>query len=86
MAGGEIDIAPADFTITKARSAVVDFLPGMSSSFQQLFIRNPAEALNWVAYLEPFTTTCWAAIFLFLVIVPLIVSGIILFGKNILAS
>ena len=78
----EIDIAPADVTITKARSAVVDYLPGMTSSYQQLFIRNPAEGLNWKAYLEPFTFETWLVIILFVVFIPLIVSGIMIFGNT----
>ena len=78
----EIDIAPADLTITKARSAVVDYLPGMSSSYQQLFIRNPAEGLNWKAYLEPFTSETWLVIILFVVFIPLIVAGIMIFGNT----
>ena len=80
----EIDIAPADLTITKARSAVVDYLPGMSSSYQQLFIRNPAEGLNWKAYLEPFTSETWLVIILFVVFIPLIVAGIMIFGNTIM--
>ena len=78
----EIDIAPADLTITKARSAVVDYLPGMTSSYQQLFIRNPAEGLNWKAYLEPFTSETWLVIILFVVFIPLIVAGIMIFGNT----
>ena len=80
----EIDIAPADLTITKARSAVVDYLPGMTSSYQQLFIRNPAEGLNWKAYLEPFTSETWLVIILFVVFIPLIVAGIMIFGNTIM--
>ena len=84
LSRGEIDIAPADLTITKARSTVADFLPGMTSSYQQLFLKNPAEAPNWKAYVEPFTYNSWLVIFLFIVVVPLIVSAIILYGNGLL--
>ena len=81
LAKNEIDIAPADLTITKARSTVVDYLPGMSSSYQQLFIRNPMDSLNWMAYLEPFTFRGWVSIILFVIVVPVIVAVIILYGN-----
>ena len=82
LAKGDIDIAPADFTITMARSSVVDYLPGLTPSYQMLFIKNPAEALNWMAYVEPFTPRTWLAIIIFIVLVPLIILGIILFGNT----
>ena len=82
LARGEIDIAPADLTITNARSAVADFLPGMTSSYQQLFIRNPAEAPNWMAYIEPFTYNCWLVILIFIAVVPLVLAAIILYGNE----
>ena len=82
LARGEIDIAPVDLTITKARSAVADFLPGMTSSYQQLFLKNPAEAPNWMAYLEPFTYNSWLLIFIFIIVVPLVLSAIILYGNG----
>ena len=77
----EIDIAPADLTVTKARSAVVDYLPGISPDHQQIFIRNPAETPNWKAYVEPFTFGSWLGIFLFIVFIPLVVAAIIRFGS-----
>ena len=83
LAQGDIDIAPADFTITMARSSVVDYLPGLTPSYQMLFIKNPAEALNWMAYVEPFTSVTWMAIFVFVVFVPVVISGIILYGTDV---
>ena len=82
VAEGSLDIAPAEFTITKARSTVVDFLPAITESYQQIFIRNPAEALNWQAYIDPFTTFCWIAILLFVFLIPIIIAGIMFYGKE----
>ena len=76
-----LDISPAEFTITKARSTVVDFLPALAESYQQLFLKNPAEALHWTAYTEPFTPVCWCVILLFVVVVPPIIAGIIFYGN-----
>ena len=81
LENNEIDIAPADLTVTKARSAVVDYLTGITPDRQQIFIRNPAEALNWKAYVEPFTLKSWLGIFLFIVFVPIVIAAIIAFGN-----
>ena len=81
LENNEIDIAPADLTVTKARSAVVDYLPGITPDNQQIFIRNPAEALNWKAYVEPFTLKSWLGILLFIVFVPIVIAAIIVFGN-----
>ena len=81
LENNEIDIAPADLTVTKARSAVVDYLPGITPDNQQIFIRNPAEALNWKAYVEPFTLKAWLGILLFIIFVPIVIAAIIVFGN-----
>ena len=79
---GELDIAPAEFTITKARSTAVDFLPTIAESYQQIFLKNPADALHWTAYTEPFTPLCWAGIILLILVVPPIVAGIMFYGNT----
>ena len=86
LARGTLDISPAEFTITRARSTVVDFLPALTESYQQLFVRNPAEALHWKAYTEPFTPLCWVAVILFVLVVPPIIAGIMLYGNFIWTS
>lgn len=78
---GEVDIAPTDFTITKGRSTVVDYLPSLSESYNHLFLKNPADALNWGAYITPLTHHCWLGIALFIVIVPPIIAGVLYYGK-----
>ena len=63
----EIDIAPADLGVTKDRSSVADFLPGITPTYQQIFIRNPAASRNWMAYIEPFEAACRITIIAFLI-------------------
>ena len=81
IARGTLDISPTDLTITNSRSTVVDFLPAITESYQQLFIRNPAEALNWKAYIDPLSPLCWVVVILFVVVVPPIIAGIMLYGN-----
>ena len=80
----EIDIAPQDFSVTKGRASVVDYLPGVTPTYTQIFIRNPEALPNWIAYLEPLSTSCWIAILALLLIAPMIVAGISFFGKHVL--
>ena len=78
---GELDICPTDFMITENRSKVVDFLPGLAGTYMQLFLKNPADALHWNAYTDPFTPLCWVGTLIFILLVAPIISGILFFGK-----
>ena len=78
---GEVDIAPACFAITAARSTVVDFLPPIYQAFTTLYLRDPAASLHWPAYTEPLTPLRWGGFLLFSGIVPPILAGIIFYGK-----
>lgn len=78
---GKYDIAPSDFSVTKARSGVVDFLPTLDEGYMQIFLNNPVNSFNWNAYIEPLRHLCWLAVLLFAVLVPLITAGIMLCGK-----
>ena len=78
----EIDIAPADLGVTKDRSSVADFLPGITPTYQQLYIRNPAASNNWQAYLEPFQPSCWIVIIGFLTFIPFLVAAILSYGNE----
>ena len=81
MYRGKYDIGPIDFSITKARSEVVDFLPSLDESYQKIFINNPLDSLNWNAYIEPVALGGWLAIIIFIVVVPPIMAGIMFYGK-----
>ena len=78
---GEVDIAPTNFAVTKERSAVVDYLPGLDESYEMLFLKNPYDALYLNAYTEPFTPLSWLGVVLLIVMSPPILAGIILYGE-----
>ena len=77
----EIDIAPAEFTVTAIRSEVVDFNLPITESHQKLFVKNPAESFNWTAFIEPLSWSCWGVIAILICIIPLIQSQAIKIGK-----
>ena len=79
---GEIDIAPAGFAMTKGRSTVVDYLPSVDQSFDQLFLRNPEDVMRWNAYKEPLTDFAWIAVALFMLLTPPILAGIVYYSKE----
>ena len=56
----------------QSRATVVDYLPTLMPSYQQLFIRNPAEAFDWEAYTLPLSGNAWMAVGIFFLILPLI--------------
>ena len=77
----EIDIAPQDFIVTKDRASVVDYLPGVTPSNTQIYIKNPDLLPNWAAYVAPLRPSCWVAILALLLITPVVVAGISFCGK-----
>ena len=79
----EIDIAPADLTVTRARSTAVDFLPSMMGSYEQLFIKNPADGLVLNAYAQPLTIFSWIGVLLYIVLIPPVLAAIVIYSKNI---
>ena len=82
----KIDIAAADFTITAARSEVVDFLPVLIESFVQAFIANPDGRQNWMAFVEPVTWQAWLGILTFIILVPPVVCCVFFYGNIIRSS
>ena len=77
---GKMDIAPCSFAITSARTQVVDFLPVLSEVYQSIFLKNPNDGINWIAYLQPFTPTCWIGVIIFLIVVPPMMAIVLYFG------
>ncbi len=77
----ELDIAPACFAITQARSTAVNFLPTIGKDFSKLYLKNPADSLNWKAYFVPLQPLGWLGIFFFIVAVPPMLAGILFYGK-----
>ena len=76
----EIDIAPAEFTITQNRSKAVDFLVPITQSHQRFFIKNPANSFNWMAFIEPLRNSAWLATFILLISFPPILAFLMLIG------
>jgi hypothetical protein len=69
----EIDISASAFALTQSRSEVVDYLPTLMESYQQIFIRNPSESLDWTAYLKPLSSLAWISVGMFVLLTPIIV-------------
>ena len=70
LANQDIDIAATLFAVTKERSTVVAFTDTISESYHSLFIKNPAETFNLMAYIEPMHWLTWIGLFVLLATVP----------------
>ena len=66
------DFGASAFIMSQARSSAVDYLPTLMVSYQQFFIRNPAEQYDWEAYTLPLSRDAWIAIGAFCLVLPLI--------------
>ena len=53
LANQEVDIATADFAVSQERSTVITFGSQMFEVYYALFIKNPNEIFNTMAYIEP---------------------------------
>jgi hypothetical protein len=70
LANQEIDIAATLFAVTEERSTVMTFTNTISESYHSLFIKNPAETFNLMAYIEPMHWITWIGLFVLLATVP----------------
>ena len=70
LANQDIDIAAAPFTVTQDRSVVMTFASPITQIYHALFIKNPAETFNIMAYIEPMHWLSWVGIFILIVFVP----------------
>ena len=70
LADQEIDIAPAPFTVTEKRSTVITFASPITEVFHTLFVKNPAESYNVMAYINPMHWFAWICLFVLLATVP----------------
>ena len=57
-------MAITPFTVTYERSAVMTFTTPLTQIYHSLFIKNPAETFNYLAYIEPMHWLSWVGIFL----------------------
>jgi ionotropic kainate glutamate receptor 2 len=79
---GISDIAVTDLSMTKDRSSAVDFLPSLMETSEELFINHPGESLSLDGYTAPFSFSSWVGVILWLIIVPIILAGIALYGDD----
>ena len=70
LANHDIDIATASFMVTQQRSTVITFASPISDFYSSLFIKNPTEIFNIMAYIEPMQLLAWVGVFVFLATVP----------------
>ena len=70
LSNQEIDIAPAPFTVTQERSTVITFSSSINEVYHTLFIKNPAESYNVMAYIKPMHWLAWICLFVLLATVP----------------
>ncbi|TRY79477.1 hypothetical protein TCAL_06562, partial [Tigriopus californicus] len=66
----EIDMAIADFTVTKERSSVVSFAEPIAQIYHSLFIKNPSGTPHYGAFVEPLHWMVWLTLILFIVMTP----------------
>ena len=65
-----IDIAPAPFSVTRARASVMTYATPINNIYHALFIKNPSETFNYSAYTEPMHWSAWVGLLVMLLIVP----------------
>ena len=70
LATQRIDIAATDFTVTQERSAVMTFASPITQIYHSLFIKNPTETFNYMAYIEPMHWLAWVGIFVLIRLLP----------------
>ena len=70
LANQEVDIAAADFAVSRERSTVITFASPIYMTYFSLFIKNPSETFNIMAYIEPMHLLAWVGMFVLLATVP----------------
>ena len=70
LANHDIDIATTRFSVTQQRSTVITFANAIQFEFSSMFIKNPAENYNILAYIEPMHWLVWVGMFVLLATVP----------------
>ena len=60
------------FIMKQSRATAVDYLPTLMTVYTQLFIKNPAESYDWLAYTKPLKWDSWISILIFCAVLPFI--------------
>jgi hypothetical protein len=69
LANEEIDIS-MDLALNELRSTVMTFASPIIPFYHALFIKNPAEKFNLMAYIEPMHWLVWVGLFVLLATLP----------------
>ena len=69
---GKKDMSASAFIMKQSRSTAVDYLPTLMVAYQQLFIKNPAESYDLLAYTKPLTWESWLTVVIFCALIPFI--------------
>ena len=69
---GKKDMGASAFIMSQSRSTAVDYLPTLMLAYQQMFIRNPAEQLDWEAYYLPLQWDAWLLAIIFYFLLPFV--------------
>ena len=62
--------AAAAFSVTIARSEVITFMQPLAVTKKRLFIQNPKQTFNFLAYTQTITNTAWIVIAVTVVVTP----------------
>ena len=79
-----VDLASI-FSFTLERAQVVDFLPIIGTTTLAILIRNVnygKENFKWMVYQEPFSTSLWAAILIFALVMSFSITVIEIFDSK----
>ena len=70
LANQDIDMAAATMAVSQERSTVMTFASPIFEIYYSLFIKNPADIFNIMAYIEPMHWLAWICMFVLLATVP----------------
>ena len=54
----------------------------IAESHQRLFVVNPAESFNWMAYIEPLLWESWGGVLIGILLLPPIIAAYMSYGKE----
>ena len=72
----------ASLTITSIRNTVIDFAIPIITTPHALFIKNPEDSINLMAYVNPMQWTAWTAVAVFPFTVPIFLYFTTRYPKN----
>ena len=72
LKNGKKDMSASAFIMKQSRATAVDYLPTLMVAYTQLFIQNPAEQYDWLAYTLPLTWDSWITVLSFCAVIPFV--------------